>query len=164
MKIPYKTVKWNVKGVDNYIFRLRVNIDQVICLNDVRRIFRPMDRILEVTALTPEPFDSLKLRDGVMLQGETVTVSYKGIRDMMILTNKRILFVDKQGITGKKQKYLSIPLDKINAFSVETGGTLDLDCDIDIFVSGMGYVHAEIMRPTKNMDPLVDALNQLLFE
>ena len=88
MKIPYKTVKWNVKGFDHYIFRLRVNIGQVICLNYGRRIFRPMDRILEVTALTPEPFDSLKLRDGVMLQGETVTVSYKGIRDMMILTNK----------------------------------------------------------------------------
>ena len=122
-----------------------------------------MDCILQVTALTPEPYESLKIREGVLISGETVTCSYKGIRDMMVLTNKRILFVDKQGLTGKKQKYLSIPLDKINAFSVETGGTLDFDCDIDIYVSGMGYVHAEIMRPTKNMDPLVDALNSLLF-
>ena len=122
-----------------------------------------MTATIEVTALTPEPFESLKIREGIMLEGETVTVSYKGIRDMLILTNKRLLLVDKQGLTGKKQKYLSIPLDKINAFSVETGGTLDFDCDIDIYVSGMGYVHAEIMRPTKNMDPLVDALNDLLF-
>lgn len=119
--------------------------------------------IVAVTALTPEPFESLNIRKGILLDNEQVTVSYKGIRDMLILTNKRMLLVDKQGITGKKQKYLSIPLDKINAFSVETGGTLDLDCDIDIYVSGMGHVHAEIMRPTKNMDPLVDALNKLLF-
>ena len=122
-----------------------------------------MSAVIEVTALTPEPFESLEIREGILLEEERVSVSYKGIRDMLILTNKRMLLVDKQGLTGKKQKYLSIPLDRINAFSVETGGTLDLDCDIDIYVSGMGYVHAEIMRPTKNMDPLVDALNELLF-
>jgi len=122
-----------------------------------------MSAVIEVTALTPVSFESLEIRKGILLEDERVTVSYKGIRDMLILTSKRMLLVDKQGLTGKKQKYLSIPLDRINAFSVETGGTLDLDCDIDIYVSGMGYVHAEIMRPTKNMDPLVDALNELLF-
>ena len=122
-----------------------------------------MSAVIEVTALTPVSFESLEVRKGILLEDERVTVSYKGIRDMLILTSKRMLLVDKQGLTGKKQKYLSIPLDRINAFSVETGGTLDLDCYIDIYVSGMGYVHAEIMRPTKNMDPLVDALNELLF-
>ena len=122
-----------------------------------------MEQIIEVTALTPEEHRNLSIRDGVILPNENIVCAYKGIRDMLILTDKRILCVDKQGITGKKQKYLSIPLSKVNAFSVETGGTLDFDCDIDIYVSGMGFVHAEIMRPTKNMDPLVDALNKLLF-
>ena len=122
-----------------------------------------MSPTIQLTALTPEPFEALKIRDGILLEDETVNVSYKGVRDMLLLTNKRMLLVDKQGITGKKQKYLSIPLDKINAFSVETGGTLDFDCDVDIYVSGMGYIHAEIMRPTKNMDPLVNSLNNLLF-
>ncbi len=122
-----------------------------------------MQQIIEVTALTPEDPQNLSIRDGVILPSEQIICAYKGIRDMLILTEKRILCVDKQGLTGKKQKYLSIPLGKINAFSVETGGTLDVDCDVDIFVSGMGFVHAEILRPTKNMDPLVDALNKLLF-
>jgi hypothetical protein len=122
-----------------------------------------VQQIIEVTALTPEDPQNLSIRDGVILPSEQIICAYKGIRDMLILTEKRILCVDKQGLTGKKQKYLSIPLGKINAFSVETGGTLDVDCDVDIFVSGMGFVHAEILRPTKNMDPLVDALNKLLF-
>ncbi len=122
-----------------------------------------MEQIIEVTALTPEEPQKLSIRDGIILPGENVVCAYKGIRDMLILTDKRILCIDKQGITGKKQKYLSIPLAKVNAFSVETGGTLDFDCDINIYVSGMGFVHAEVMRPTKNMDPLVDALNKLLF-
>jgi hypothetical protein len=122
-----------------------------------------VEQIIEVTALTPEEPQKLSIRDGIILPGENVVCAYKGIRDMLILTDKRILCIDKQGITGKKQKYLSIPLAKVNAFSVETGGTLDFDCDINIYVSGMGFVHAEVMRPTKNMDPLVDALNKLLF-
>jgi hypothetical protein len=122
-----------------------------------------MNQIIEVTALTPEEPKNISIRDGVILPGEKIVCAYKGIRDMLILTDKRILCVDKQGVTGKKQKYLSIPLSKVNAFSVETGGTLDFDCDIDIYVSGMGFVHAEVMRPTKNMDPLIDALNKLLF-
>jgi hypothetical protein len=122
-----------------------------------------VEQIIEVTALTPEEPQNLSIRDGILLPGENIVCAYKGIRDMLILTDKRILCIDKQGITGKKQKYLSIPLAKVNAFSVETGGTLDFDCDINIYVSGMGFVHTEVMRPTKNMDPLVDALNKLLF-
>jgi hypothetical protein len=122
-----------------------------------------MQQVIQVTALTPVEAESCSIREGVLLADESIVCSYKGIRDMLIITSKRLLLVDKQGITGKKQKYLSIPLNKINAFSVETGGTLDLDCDVTIFVSGMGYVHAEIMRPTKNLDPLVETLNNLLF-
>ena len=78
--------------------------------------FLAMSPTIEVTALTPESFDSLKTRDGILLENERVTVSCKGIRDMLILTNKRMLLADKQGLTGKKQKYLSIPLDKIKPF------------------------------------------------
>lgn len=122
-----------------------------------------LEPIIEVSALTPEDPQNLSIRDGIILPTEKIVCAYKGIRDMLILTDKRILCIDKQGITGKKQKYLSIPVAKVNAFSVETGGTLDFDCDINIYVSGMGFVHAEIMRPTKNIDSLVEALNKLLF-
>lgn len=122
-----------------------------------------MEKEIRVTALTPENPSNCSIRDGIILSNEIITCSYKGIRDMVLITNKRMIIVDKQGITGKKQKYLSIPLEKISAYSVETGGTLDFDCDVEIFVSGMGYVHCEIMRPTKNLDPLVSELNRLLF-
>lgn len=122
-----------------------------------------MEPLVQVTALKPEAPEHCAIRAGILMADETIVCSYKGIRDMLIVTSKRLLMVDKQGITGKKQKYLSIPLEKISAFSVETGGTLDLDCDVVIYVSGMGSVHAEIMRPTKNLDSLVETLNSLLF-
>lgn len=122
-----------------------------------------MEPLVQVTALKPEAPDNCAIREGILMADETIVCAYKGIRDMLVVTSKRLLVVDKQGITGKKQKYLSIPLQKISAFSVETGGTLDLDCDVAIYVSGMGSVHAEIMRPSKNLDPLVETLNTLLF-
>ena len=65
-----------------------------------------MSPIIEVTALTPESFDSLAIREGILLENERVTVSYKGIRDMLILTNKRMLLVDKQGFREKAKVFV----------------------------------------------------------
>lgn len=69
-------------------------------------------------------------------QGEKVQVAYALIRDTILFTDRRLIFVDKQGITGKKVEYLSIPYRSITRFSVETSGTFDLDADLKIWVSG----------------------------
>ena len=71
-----------------------------------------MTATIEVTALTPEPFESLAIREGILLDGETITVSCKGIRDMLILTSKRLLLVDKQGLTGKSKNICQSPSTK----------------------------------------------------
>ena len=104
------------------------------------------------------------VREGILSSAENVVSFYKGVRDMLIVTTKRLLLVDKQGLTGKKQKFTTIPLSQICAYSVETGGTIDLDCDVYIHLTGLGHVHAQILRPTKNIDPLVKALNSILID
>ena len=48
----------------------------------------------------------------------------------------RLILVDKQGITGKKTEYLSIPYKEISRFSVETAGTFDMDSELKIYISG----------------------------
>ena len=45
--------------------------------------------------------------------------------------------VDKQGITGKKTEYHSIPYRSITHFSIETAGNFDLDAELKIYISGM---------------------------
>ncbi|MFD1361394.1 PH domain-containing protein [Lentibacillus salinarum] len=67
---------------------------------------------------------------------EEVAHAYKLIRDLMVFTNKRLILVDKQGVTGKKTEYHSIPYRSITHFSVETAGTFDLDAELKIWVSG----------------------------
>lgn len=75
---------------------------------------------------------------GVVLgEDERVELAYKLIRDQIILTNIRLILIDKQGVTGKKVEYRSIPYKSVTNFSIETAGHLDLDAEMKIWISGM---------------------------
>jgi len=80
-----------------------------------------------------------KLREEVndlLTPHETIKNAYKIIRDTLIFTDKRLILIDKQGVTGKKTQYHSIPYKSILHFSVETAGTFDLDAELKIWISG----------------------------
>ncbi len=76
----------------------------------------------------------------VFVPGEEVLASYKTIRDGVVFTNKRIFAINVQGLTGKKVDISSLPYSKIQAFSVETAGVLDLDSELELWFSGLGKV------------------------
>ncbi|MBD8553188.1 PH domain-containing protein [Rhizobium sp. CFBP 8762] len=85
------------------------------------------------------PADLAKRLDGVLIEGETVQLAFKVIRDFMVFTQSRVILVDIQGITGSKVDYQSIPYRAITRFSVETAGTFDLDSELKIWVSGNAH-------------------------
>ncbi|XXT17186.1 PH domain-containing protein [Sorangium sp. So ce429] len=72
----------------------------------------------------------------VLVQGEQVQLAYKVIRDFFVFTERRLILVDKQGMTGKKVEYHSIPYRSITHLSVETAGHFDLDAELKIWLSG----------------------------
>lgn len=72
----------------------------------------------------------------LMGHGEQVYGAYVLIRDTILLTDRRLIFIDKQGITGKKVEYLSVPYRSVSRFSVETAGHFDLDAELKVWVSG----------------------------
>ena len=76
-----------------------------------------------------------ELKD-LLVPSEKVEHAYKLIRDLFVFTDKRLLLIDKQGMTGKKVEYHSIPYKSVVHFSVETAGTLDLDAELKIWISG----------------------------
>lgn len=78
-----------------------------------------------------------------LIDGESIAFSFKGMRDMVIFTNKRIIAVNVQGLTGKKKDFSSLPYSKIQAFSVESAGTFDLDAELELWFSGLGKVKFE---------------------
>lgn len=72
----------------------------------------------------------------ILAPGEKIEHVYQLIRDYFVFTDKRLVLVDKQGITGSKVEYHSLPYKSITHFSVETGGTFDLDAELKIWISG----------------------------
>lgn len=84
----------------------------------------------------------------LLVNGETIVASYKGIRDGVAFTNKRIFIVNIQGMTGKKKDITSLPYSKIQAFSTETAGVFDLDSELEMWFSGLGKVKLEFSGST----------------
>lgn len=81
----------------------------------------------------------------MFVPGEEIIGTYQSIRDGVVFTNKRIITINVQGITGKKKDFTSLPYSKIQAFSVETAGVLDLDSELELWFSGMGKVKLEFV-------------------
>src|SRR5437764_13802812 len=64
----------------------------------------------------------------VLISDEVVQRAYVLIRDMLAFTTHRIISVDKQGITGKRQNLASIPYGSITMFTRMSSGQSRLEC------------------------------------
>lgn len=79
----------------------------------------------------------------MFIEGERIIATYQAIRDGIVFTDKRIVAINVQGITGKKKDVTSLPYSKIQAFSVETAGVFDIDSELELWFSGLGKVKFE---------------------
>lgn len=81
-----------------------------------------------------QPNELEKDYEKLLSKEEKIGIGFQVVRDTFIFTNKRLILIDVQGLTGKKVEYLSIPYNKITKFSIETAGSLDLDAELKIWV------------------------------
>lgn len=72
----------------------------------------------------------------LLAPGETLQRAFGLIRDLIVFTDRRLVFVNKQGVTGSRIEYLSVPYRSIVMFSLETAGHFDLEAELKIWVSG----------------------------
>lgn len=93
----------------------------------------------------------------LLLPGERLEAAYQSIRDGLVFTDLRIITINVQGVTGKKKDFTSLPYNRIQTFSVETAGVIDLDCELELWFSGLGRVKLEFTR-----DSDVSALCRLI--
>jgi hypothetical protein len=97
--------------------------------------------------LTPE--QTREELDGILLPEEPVEVAFKVIRDLFVFTDRRLILVDKQGVTSRKIDYLVVPYRAITSYSIETAGTLDMDSesqDLDLRPDGSDPESAQARR------------------
>ncbi|HET7627203.1 MAG TPA: PH domain-containing protein [Bacillales bacterium] len=82
----------------------------------------------------------------VLMENERVEQAYQLVRDLIVFTRRRMILVDKQGMTGKKTDYHSIPYRSISHFSIETAGRFDFDAELKIWLS---HAHEPIIKQFK---------------
>lgn len=100
----------------------------------------------------------------ILTASENIEKAYKLIRDMFIFTNKRLILVDKQGMTGKKIEYHSIPYKSITHFSIETAGNFDLDAELKIFISSTALPVSKTFNKSLNIYEIQSVLAEYILK
>ena len=99
----------------------------------------------------------------ILIEGETIIKSYKLIRDMFVFTNKRLILVDKQGVTGSKVDFMTIPYKSINYFSKRSASLLDLDAEILIWIKGSDNPIQKDFRKGENINDVYKTLSTFVL-
>ena len=69
--------------------------------------------------LKPVGIDAVRAEvNGLLINGEEVVMAFQTVRDQLLFTNKRIISIDVQGITGKRKSFSTMPYSKIQFFSI----------------------------------------------
>jgi hypothetical protein len=74
------------------------------------------------------------LLEDTLIEDESIEKAFQVIRDMFVFTNKRLILIDKQGVTGSKMEVLTIPYSKITKFSKESAGHFDMDAELKLWI------------------------------
>ena len=86
--------------------------------------------------LKPISVDSVREEvNGLLIGGEQIEMAFQTVRDQLVFTNKRIISIDVQGLTGKRKAYSTMPYSKIQFFSVQTPGLIELIPDSELFIT-----------------------------
>ena len=111
------------------------------------------------------PVDKIQSEYAPMLvPSETIIKAFKVIRDVMIFTNKRILLVDKQGVTGTRAEYLTIPYTKINRFAKESAGVLDIDAALKIWLTGQDEPLVKDFKRNNSINEIYQLLSEQVLK
>jgi len=94
----------------------------------------------------------------ILTSGEHVDRAYSVFRDLFVFTNKRLILVDKQGVSGKKVEYHSVPYKSITHFSVETAGHFDMDSELKIWISSTATPISKQFGKNSNIHQVQQAL------
>lgn len=99
----------------------------------------------------------------ILVDGEQIEIAFKLIRDLFVFTNKRLIMVDKQGLTGSKTEYQTIPYSSIKKFSKESAGMLDLDAELKIWITGESLPIKKEFKRDQNINEVYRILSHYIL-
>jgi Bacterial PH domain len=100
----------------------------------------------------------------MLVDGETLVCAYRVLRDMIVFTNKRLILVDKQGVTSSKTEYQTIPYARIVRFSKESAGIMDLDAELKIWIVGQPLPITKTFGKNENVNEVYQVLSRAVLD
>lgn len=78
----------------------------------------------------------------LLFPDERIAFALKGLRDIVVFTNVRILYVDYRQVTGKSIEYATYMFKDVISYSIVTPG-ISLDCDSEIVLR---FINREVVQ------------------
>ena len=101
----------------------------------------------------------------IIVEEENIEGGYNILRDYFVFTDKRLILVDKQGVTGKKKEFHSIPYHNIRHFSIESAGTFDRDSELKLWIAGIAQpVSKQFGKKSSNIFEVQKALSRHILK
>jgi hypothetical protein len=100
----------------------------------------------------------------MLVDGETLVCAYRVVRDMIVFTDKRLILVDKQGVTSSKTEYQTIPYARIVRFSKESAGIMDLDAELKIWIVGQPLPITKTFGKNENVNEVYQILSRAILD
>ena len=118
-----------------------------LVLREINIIMETVEKnLVALKQMSPE--DGKELWGQFLLPDEMVFGVYKGIRDSLVITDRRLIIIDVQGLTGKKKEVMFVLFSKVVSFAVETAGTLDFSAEMKFWLSGIGGIKINFVPNT----------------
>lgn len=86
-----------------------------------------------------------RLIQPLLTPGEQVVQAFQSVRDGVIFTDRRVIAINVQGVTGMKKSFTSLPYRRVQAYAIESAGMGDLDGELQLWYSGLGAVKFELL-------------------
>jgi hypothetical protein len=100
----------------------------------------------------------------MLVDGETLVCAYRVLRDMIVFTNKRLILVDKQGVTSSKTEYQTVPYARIVRFSKESAGIMDLEAELKIWIVGQPLPITKTFSKNENVNEVYQVLSRAVLD
>ena len=86
-----------------------------------------------------------RLIQPLLTPGEQVIQAFQSVRDGVVFTDRRVIAINVQGVTGMKKSFTSLPYRRVQAYAIEPAGMGDLDGELQLWYSGLGAVKFELL-------------------
>ena len=94
----------------------------------------------------------------LLTEGEQVKFEYCNSESIFVVTDQRIICINKGNLLDNLNNYIVIPLSKITAYFAQVD-VLNMKCDLDFIIPGIEKASVSLFVGEENLEKLVKFLN-----